>query len=193
MSGRRPTLRPLGPQTIFFGASTIVLCFIHIGLHYRLFNSNYLTNDWNEMTLLSPISVTDPTKEFRVHLMDKVIGTGRRICKHRPDQELSIKQPDCLMTIHGHDSDNVNGPMPLRVRPWMAKVYQTSSVLVYVSSHTSFNIRTIEAKFESSTDQFIVNSLKEHNSAVLSFDSNPCKSLHSPAIAVDDQDQMLYM
>ena len=79
----------------------------------------------------------------------------------------------------------------------MAEVYQASSTVVYVSSHTSFaskshgNLRIIAAKAASSTNQFDTE-WKELN-VTLSFDNHPCKSLHSPSIVVDDQNQRLYM
>lgn len=89
--------------------------------------------------------------------------------------------------------DNVNGPMTLHVRPWMAEVYQASSVLVYVPSHT-FLANTLHGDLQiiaaettnaaSSTNQF--DAIWKKLNVSLSFDSHPCKSLHSPSIVVDD-------
>ena len=141
--------------------------------------------------MIQPMAISNSSKTFHINLLGKPIGTGHRIYNNESDQDT-----DCWITIQ-RDMENVNGPMPLRIRPWMAEVYQASSTVVYVSSHTSFaskshgNLRIIAAKAASSTNQFDTE-WKELN-VTLSFDSHPCKSLHSPSIVVDDQNQRLYM
>jgi len=79
----------------------------------------------------------DPRKAFDVKFLGQVIGTGHRICVDGSGRELSRKRLNCWISPQ-IENENINGPMPLYVRPWMAEIFQTSSVLVFVSSHSSF-------------------------------------------------------
>lgn len=101
-------------------------------------------------------------------------------------------------TTNGHrkyrTNRSVNGPMPIHVRTWMKELnsaLEAYSELVFISSHRHQGREINHLQIVGFNVQ---NEIWENANVTMSFPSNnPCRSLHSPSVAVDDANKILYM
>ena len=127
-----------------------------------------------------------------VTLLGREIGTVSRIC---------ATKDECLITPnhdqHNHnttddddedDCPNMNGPMPIRPRPWMHKDLQPFPLILYYSSHNNHvkGFVQLMGGAEGQPWQTIPN-------LELSFPDTRCNSLHSPSIFVEDDSTCIFM
>jgi len=129
-----------------------------------------------------------------VTLLGREIGAVSRIC--------ATKDKECLITPnnnnnnnthtkHDNDCPNMNGPMPIRPRPWMHKELQQFPVILYYSSHND-NVKGFVQLMGGGEGQPWKMIIPNKN-LELSFPETRCESLHSPSIFVEDDSRRLYM
>ena len=125
-------------------------------------------------------------------LLNQHIGNVIRICEGETQQSTATTATyhrRCVLPI-GKETSNINSPMPIRTKHWMAhrqpSLFGGSSLVVYYSSHDSDAIGMLA--LNSTTGIW-----KNIQSDALEFEPDVCHSLHSPSIFVDEDEKRLYM
>lgn len=135
-----------------------------------------------------------------VRLLDRPIGSVVRICevgagadpdRGRGDEEdPAASQSRCLLPASNMAAnEDVNSPMPVRVRSWMDHpMLRGQSVVLYYSSHASRGSRGIRLlTLDASSRRW------KRSDAGVSVGRHPCRTLHSPSVFVSDERERFYM
>jgi len=173
-------------------------------------NGSYYSNKCTNHSMVADIKDDGETKHDNTHhyllpktdiiLLNQRIGHVKRVCDVRFNENYDgdinqhLRRYCLLPTIAAttpveqqQSTHNVNSPMPIRVKPWMKHPsFRGQSIILYYSSHTKNSISVLG--LDASTRQW--NKLDD----ALSFgNNNPCKSLHSPSVFVNDVEERFYM
>jgi hypothetical protein len=194
--------------TIVFFRSTLVI----VKFHERQAPFHHLNVNDSQFVEKAP----DDEIKYRVSALSKVmffnleVGSISRTCA-APDIQLdnktdvqiknlmdSDKKPHpCWINLpHAKPNLNMNGPaMPIMVRKWMThEALQSFSVVLFVSPFsTEDGIQAIGLDTSDLTGQTVWKKLNVVLNIPREVHQNPCKSLQSPSIIVDDEKQRLVM
>ena len=128
-----------------------------------------------------------------IRLLDQNVGHVKRLCE----------SSDCLFPTPNNQT-NINAPTPLHVKAWMEKknpsLFEGKSMIMYYSSHTTDSIGLMTKDKGTQRWERIFPQPPQNNNVddgvaniSLSFDPMICRSIHSPSIWVDDEQERFYM
>ena len=129
-----------------------------------------------------------------IRLLDQNVGHVKRLCEGSK----------CLFPTPNNDQTNINTPTPLHVKTWMEKknpsLFEGKSMIMYYSSHTTNSIGLMAKDKGTQRWERIFPQPPQNNNVddgvaniSLSFEPMICRSIHSPSIWVDDEQERFYM
>lgn len=178
------------------------------GANYSSFSSLTLKgstgNDGFSIPLITPESKPSEVGHGRVHSMRQnlflhgsPVGVSYLLCPKEVQNDspsyagrvgCPLLNPRASMDRFG----SVNSPMPVKIRAWMSKSLQTHSYVLYFSSHIDVPKVTENVSLLVATEA-ITGPWMQSVGTQLKFSDIPCKSFHSPSVAVDDRVEVLHM
>lgn len=197
-----------------FGNRKYTLIVLSISLLLLYFNPFYIGRDFfmESWTTGHPFDLEELAENKKDHTEAKVTlsSTGRSdvmffnqrigsIKRLFPNDDPRKFQDSCISCCWLPTSNNystntptINGPMPIYVRSWMNEYYHRYSLLLFASSHTASGDEEVDLKvmgleLNKETWKCL------HSFSLRRKEHLRCNSLHSPSIAVDEEQQRLYM
>lgn len=131
-----------------------------------------------------------------VMFFNQRIGSIKRLFPNDDPRKFQDSCISCcwLPTSNNYSTNTptINGPMPIYVRSWMNEYYHRYSLLLFASSHTASGDEEVDLKvmgleLNKETWKCL------HSFSLRRKEHLRCNSLHSPSIAVDEEQQRLYM